>query len=129
MPSQRPLPGRRHGHSGKWDSRDITERFGYRYTDPEPTEWAPRMRALTEDTALTHVLVNTCGRDNAQANAHQRAPTPVLRRIGAPGVTEVSSSSAHIAMREANARSCPLGLAGDRRNGFPIFRIGKQIAD
>ena len=56
-----------HGHSGKWDSRDITERFGYRYTDAEPTEWAPRMRALTEDTALTHVLFNTCDRDNAQA--------------------------------------------------------------
>jgi uncharacterized protein YecE (DUF72 family) len=73
MPSQRPLPGRMHGHSGKWDSRDITERFGYRYTDAEPTEWAPRMRALTEDTALTHVLFNTCDRDNAQANAHQRA--------------------------------------------------------
>jgi uncharacterized protein YecE (DUF72 family) len=45
----------------------------YRYTDAGPAEWAPRMRALTEDTALTHVLVNTCDRDNAQANAHQRA--------------------------------------------------------
>jgi hypothetical protein len=73
MPSQRPLPGRMHGHSGKWDSRDIPERFGCRYTDAEPAEWAPRMRALTEDTALTHVLFHTCDRDNAQANAHQRA--------------------------------------------------------
>jgi hypothetical protein len=62
-----------HGHSGKWDSRDIPERSGYWYTGAGPTEWAPRMRALTEDTALTHVPVNTCDRDNAQANAHQRA--------------------------------------------------------
>jgi hypothetical protein len=30
-----------HEHPGKWDSRDIPERFGYRYTDAEPTEWAP----------------------------------------------------------------------------------------
>ena len=45
--------GRMHGHPGKWDSRDIHERFGYRYTDAELTEWAPRVRALPEDTALT----------------------------------------------------------------------------
>ena len=69
MLSQRPLPGcgpgRRHGHPGKWDSRDIHERSGYRYTDAELTEWAPRVRALAEDTALTLVLFNTCYRDNA----------------------------------------------------------------
>jgi hypothetical protein len=42
MLSQRPLPGcgpgRMHGHPGKWDSRDIHERSGYRYTDAELTE-------------------------------------------------------------------------------------------
>jgi hypothetical protein len=42
MLSHRPLPGcgpgRMHGHPGKWDSRDIHERSGYRYTDAEPTE-------------------------------------------------------------------------------------------
>jgi hypothetical protein len=32
-------------------------------------------------------------------------------------------------MREAKARSRSPGLAGDRRKGFPIFRIGNQIAD
>ena len=56
-------------------------------------------------------------------------PTPALKRIGAPGVTEVSTSSAHISMREAKARSRSPGLAGDRRKGFPIFRVGNQIAD
>jgi hypothetical protein len=42
MLSQRPLPGcgpgRRHGHPGTWDSSDIHERSGYRYTDAELTE-------------------------------------------------------------------------------------------
>ena len=37
---------RMHGHSGKWDSRDIHERFGYRYTDAELTAWAPKVCAL-----------------------------------------------------------------------------------
>ena len=54
-----------HGPPGKWDSRDIHERSGYRYTDAELTEWAPRVRALAEDTALTLVLFSTCYRDNA----------------------------------------------------------------
>jgi len=42
MLSQRPLPGcgpgRMHGRPGTWDSRDIHERSGYRYTDAEPAE-------------------------------------------------------------------------------------------
>ncbi len=33
---------RLHGHSDKWDSKDIHERFGYRYSDRELEEWAPR---------------------------------------------------------------------------------------
>ena len=37
---------RLHGHSRKWDSKDIHERFGYRYTDGELNEWAPRIAAL-----------------------------------------------------------------------------------
>jgi uncharacterized protein YecE (DUF72 family) len=37
---------RMRGHSGKWDSKDIHERFSYGYTDAELTEWAPRVRAL-----------------------------------------------------------------------------------
>jgi uncharacterized protein YecE (DUF72 family) len=36
---------RLHGHSSKWDSRDIHERFGCRYTDAELAEWAPKVRA------------------------------------------------------------------------------------
>jgi len=64
---------RLHGHSQKWDSKDIHERFGYRYTDEELTEWAPKVRTLARDAEVTHVLFNNCYRDNAQANARQLA--------------------------------------------------------
>ena len=36
---------RMHGHSDKWDSRDIHERFGYRYTETELAEWVPKVAA------------------------------------------------------------------------------------
>ncbi len=62
-----------HGHSQKWDSKDIHERFGYRYTDGELSEWAPRIAALARDAQDTHVLFNNCYRDYAQANARQLA--------------------------------------------------------
>ena len=64
---------RLHGHSDKWDSKDIHERFGYRYTDDELKEWAPKVAALARDAEDTHVLFNNCYRDYAQANAGQLA--------------------------------------------------------
>jgi uncharacterized protein YecE (DUF72 family) len=62
---------RLHGHSDKWDSKDIHERFGYRYTGEELDEWASNIRGLSEDAELTHVLFNNCYRDYAQVNAQQ----------------------------------------------------------
>jgi uncharacterized protein YecE (DUF72 family) len=64
---------RMHGHSDKWTSKDIHERFGYRYSERELGEWAPKVRALAEDAATTHVLFNNCYRDYAQTNARQLA--------------------------------------------------------
>jgi uncharacterized protein YecE (DUF72 family) len=64
---------RMHGHSDKWTSKDIHERFGYDYSDAELAEWAPKVRSLTEDAQVTHVLFNNCYRDNAQRNARQLA--------------------------------------------------------
>ncbi len=64
---------RLHGHSGKWDSRDIHERFGYRYTGAELAGWAPKVAALARDAEQTHVLFNNCYRDYAQVNAQQLA--------------------------------------------------------
>ncbi len=62
-----------HGHSDKWDSRDIYERFGYLYSEEELREWAPRVRSLAKQAQETHVLLNTCYRNYAQVNARQLA--------------------------------------------------------
>jgi uncharacterized protein YecE (DUF72 family) len=64
---------RMHGHSDKWDSKDISQRFGYRYSPGELKEWAPRVRGLAEQADATQVLFNNCYRDYAQVNARQLA--------------------------------------------------------
>ncbi|WP_229401952.1 DUF72 domain-containing protein [Micromonospora okii] len=58
-----------HGHSEKWTSKDIHEKFGYDYSDRELREWAPKLRKLADQAAETHVLMNNCYRDYAQTNA------------------------------------------------------------
>ena len=62
---------RMHGHSDKWASKDIHERFGYRYSPAELAEWAPKVRELAASAAATHVLFNNCYQDYAQVNAAQ----------------------------------------------------------
>jgi uncharacterized protein YecE (DUF72 family) len=62
---------RLHGHSDKWDSKDIYERFGYEYSGGELDEWAGKVRHLAADAKLTHVLFNNCYRNYAQVNAQQ----------------------------------------------------------
>jgi hypothetical protein len=62
-----------HGHSSHWDSHNIYERFGYRYSSEELTGWAPRIRGLASHADTTHVLFNNCYRDYAQTNALQLA--------------------------------------------------------
>ncbi|SCG49221.1 Uncharacterized conserved protein YecE, DUF72 family [Micromonospora echinaurantiaca] len=58
-----------HGHSDKWTSKDIHEKFGYRYSDRELKDWAPKLRELADSAEQTHVLMNNCYRDYAQTNA------------------------------------------------------------
>lgn len=62
-----------HGHSEKWQSRDIYERFGYLYSPEELAAWAPRLRELAGSAETTHVLLNNCYRNYAQVNARQLA--------------------------------------------------------
>jgi uncharacterized protein YecE (DUF72 family) len=57
-----------HGHSDKWTSKDIHEKFGYRYSGAELQEWAPKLQALAADAETTHVLMNNCYTDYAQRN-------------------------------------------------------------
>src|SRR5690606_18154915 len=60
-----------HGHSEKWSSRDIYEKFGYLYSERELADWAPKLAKLAEKTEHTHVLMNNCYSDYAQRNAQQ----------------------------------------------------------
>jgi uncharacterized protein YecE (DUF72 family) len=62
-----------HGHSDKWTSKDIHEKFGYLYSDEELKEWAPRLTELAEETDETHVLMNNCYSNYAQRNAETLA--------------------------------------------------------
>src|SRR6202167_5298274 len=62
---------RMHGHSDRWDSKDIYERFGYRYSDGELAEWAPKIRDLAAGAELTHVLFNNCYSNYTQVNGQQ----------------------------------------------------------
>ena len=76
---------RMHGHSAKWESRDIGERFDYRYTEDELSAWAAKVAALARDADVTHVLFNNCYGGSAQVNARQfaalveQAPVPEVR--------------------------------------------------
>ena len=58
-----------HGHSDKWTSKDIHEKFGYEYSRRELAEWAPRLKELAAQTETTQVFMNNCYSDYAQRNA------------------------------------------------------------
>jgi uncharacterized protein YecE (DUF72 family) len=64
---------RMHGHSDKWDSKDIYQRFGYEYSAGEMDEWAPKIRDLADHAETTQVLFNNCYRNYAQVNARELA--------------------------------------------------------
>jgi uncharacterized protein YecE (DUF72 family) len=74
-----------HGHSAKWTSKDVHERFGYLYSEDELKRWVPRLRRLAEDAETTHVLMNNCYRDHAQVNAAQLARLLGRRRSQGEG--------------------------------------------
>ncbi len=69
---------RLHGHSDKWDSKDIYQRFGYEYSAGEMDDWAGKVRGLAVDAERTDVVFNNCYRDYAQVNAQQ-----LIERLGA----------------------------------------------
>jgi uncharacterized protein YecE (DUF72 family) len=62
---------RMHGHSDKWESKDIQERFGYRYSEEELSKWADNVQQLAEDATETHVVFNNCYRNYAQVNGQR----------------------------------------------------------
>ena len=70
---------RMHGHSDKWTSKEISEKFGYKYSEAELDDWAGRVRDLSGQAEVTHVLFNNCYRDWAHVNAQQ-----LTARLAAP---------------------------------------------
>jgi len=58
-----------HGHSDKWTSKDIHEKFGYEYSSQELASWKPKLRDLSSQTRQVHVFMNNCYSDYAQRNA------------------------------------------------------------
>jgi uncharacterized protein YecE (DUF72 family) len=58
-----------HGHSEKWTSKDIYEKFGYRYSTKELGDWAPKLLDLANQAGQVNVLMNNCYSDYAQRNA------------------------------------------------------------
>ncbi|MDH2430847.1 DUF72 domain-containing protein [Sphaerisporangium sp. TRM90804] len=71
-----------HGHSEKWTSKRIEERFAYLYSQEELKDWAGRIAELAAGTRTTHVLMNNCCADNAQRNA-ARLSAMVAEQLGA----------------------------------------------
>ncbi|HEY0933840.1 MAG TPA: DUF72 domain-containing protein [Trebonia sp.] len=62
---------RLHGHSEQWESKDIQERFRYRYDDQELKQWAAQAERLAQDADQTHVVFNNCYSNYAHVNAQQ----------------------------------------------------------
>jgi uncharacterized protein YecE (DUF72 family) len=62
---------RMHGHSDKWASKDIHERFGYRYSPAELEEWSQRIEPLAAGAEVTDILFNNCYSNYAHVNAQQ----------------------------------------------------------
>ena len=54
-----------------WTSKDISERFRYRYGEDELSDWALKVRSLAAEADITDVLFNNCYRDYAHVNAQQ----------------------------------------------------------
>jgi uncharacterized protein YecE (DUF72 family) len=62
---------RLHGHSDKWDSKEIHERFRYRYGPGELKEWSERIENLAAEADVIDVVFNNCYSNDAHVNAQQ----------------------------------------------------------
>jgi uncharacterized protein YecE (DUF72 family) len=75
-----------HGRNAEeWESGSVQRRFKYLYSKEELSEWAPRIKKLSDDAKTTHVLLNNCYRSYAQQNASELAD--LLKTAGAAVVS------------------------------------------
>ncbi len=59
-----------HGHNDEeWESKSVSKRFRYHYSEDELEQWVPRISKLNEEADRTHILMNNCYRDYATTNA------------------------------------------------------------
>ncbi|WP_240506381.1 DUF72 domain-containing protein [Thermoactinospora rubra] len=80
---------RLHGHSERWTSKVIEERFGYLYSTAELAGWADRIARLAEDAEVTHVVTNNCCGDYSQRNAAE-----LMELLGERGADVVRPAAA-----------------------------------
>src|SRR5580700_11687471 len=104
---------RMHGHSDKWNSKDIYERFGYRYSPAELQEWSRRIESLAADAEITDVVFNNCYSDYAHVNAQQ-----LEERLGL-GLSLVARRSSQLVNREAAVIVSLATASPGRRNLHP----------
>lgn len=65
-----------HGRNTKaWDAKGLSaaERFNYRYSDEELSEWVPAIEQLASEAETVHVLFNNCFADHGVVNARRLA--------------------------------------------------------
>ncbi|MGI5270229.1 DUF72 domain-containing protein [Nonomuraea sp. CA-218870] len=84
---------RLHGHSARWTSRVIEEKYGYLYAEDELRTWAARIHRLSEEAEVTHVLTNNCCGDNSQRNAARLAELLAGRGAGVVSPTPARPSA------------------------------------
>jgi uncharacterized protein YecE (DUF72 family) len=116
---------RLHGHSDKWDSKDIYERFGYKYSDAELSEWAPKIQNLASGAAVTHVLFNNCYRDYAQVNARTLAEQ--LEESGLQD--DLEGEPGRAAAADQRRDLVPVDVVGDRLGERPGDPEPGQLPD
>ena len=83
---------RMHGHSDKWDSKSIQEKFGYRYSDGELDEWAAKIRDLAGvptsrmscSTTATATTRRSTASTSRSSSAAELRPRPPDQRRGRP---------------------------------------------
>ncbi|SEG78285.1 Uncharacterized conserved protein YecE, DUF72 family [Thermomonospora echinospora] len=73
-----------HGHSERWNSGDVRERFAYLYSEEEMRSWAARIKDLTERAETTHLIFNNCCADHSQQNAARLASLLGAERHATP---------------------------------------------
>ncbi|MPZ91891.1 MAG: DUF72 domain-containing protein [Actinobacteria bacterium] len=82
-----------HGHNEEqWESKSVSKRFRYRYSEDELEQWVPRISKLNDEADRTHILLNNCYRDYATTNATDLSALLRASGLDVPEGTSVESN-------------------------------------